>query len=139
MSNWLRAVVSTTIKDPKRSLFEKACANMGYKPDYSLKTVHGAYSGEATESVDCVLRNIPSGDESTIGFKFGKNPEGEVVLSVSGDFYRCNFSGEEFMRQLGMQYNYEHAKAAMEEQGYTIEETTQEQDQIVFVGYRQVA
>ena len=139
MSNWLRAKVSTTIKNPKRSLFEKALDNMGYKPDYSEKVVHGAYSSEATEKVDCVLRDKSGNHLTTIGFKFDRNKEGETVLSVSGDFFRCSFSGEEFMKRLGLQYNYEHTKAVMEERGFTIEDTTQENDQIVMIGYRQVA
>ena len=139
MSNWLRAKVSTTIKNPKRSLFEKALDNMGYKPDYSLKEVHGAYSSESSQPVDCVLREKGTDKVTTIGFSFDKNKEGETVLSVSGDFYRCGFSGETFMKKLGLQYNFEHTKAVMEERGFTIEETTQENNQIVMVGYRQVA
>lgn len=139
MSNWLRAKISTEIKNPKRSLFEKALDNMGYKPDYSLKTVHGAYSYETAEKVDCVLRNKVTNEEQTIGFSFKHNKEGETVLSVSGDFFRCGFSGETFMKRLGLQYNYENTKAIMEERGFVIEETTQENNQIVMVGYRQVA
>lgn len=139
MSNWLRAKVSTTIKDPKRSLFEKALDNMGYKPDYSEKVVHGAYSSEATEKVDCVLRSKATNDLMTIGFSFRKNDEGEVELAVSGDFFRMQFSGEQFMKKLGLQYNYERMKVALEDQGFTVEETKEENDQIVMVGYRQVA
>lgn len=134
MSNWLRAQISTEIKNPKRDLFEQALDNMGYKPDYNEKTVHGAYSFESSEPVDCVLRNKDTNELSTIGFSFKKNPEGEIVLSVSGDFWRCRFDGDTFMKQLGMQYNYEKTKESLEEQGYVIEDTEVREHEIVFVG-----
>ena len=139
MSNWLRAQVSTTIKNPKKSIFEKACANMGYYPDYNEKEVHGAYSSEATEPVYCVLRDKKTKALQTIGFNFRKDAKGETILSVSGDFFHCPFSGEEFMTQLGIQYNTENMKAKMEEMGFNIEETKQEHDKVILVGYRQVA
>lgn len=133
MSNWLRAQISTEIKNPKRDLFDAALEDMGYKPDYSRKTVHGAYSFEATESVDCVLLD-KNGQETTIGFSFKPGPEGQVQLSISGDFYNTPFSGQEFMKKLGMFYNYEMAKESLEEQGYTVEDTEVRAHEIVFVG-----
>lgn len=139
MSNWLRAKISTTIKNPKRSVFEKALDNMGYKPDYTLKEVHGSFSSEGSEPVQCVLRDKATNEVTTIGFNFHKNAEGEAVVTVSGDFYRTRFTGDEFISKLGLQYNYENTKAIMEENGFVIEDTQQENDQIVLVGYRQVA
>lgn len=138
MSNWLRAHVSTEIKNARRDLFEKALDNMGYKPDYKEKVVHGAYSFEASEKVDCVLRD-KNGNLTTIGFSFKQGPKGEVMLSVSGDFFKCNFSGKEFMKKLGMQYNFELSKETLEEMGYNIESVEQKEHEIVFVGYRMAA
>lgn len=138
MSNWLRAQVSTEIKNARRDLFEKALANMGYKPDYSEKTVHGAYSYEASEKVDCVLRD-KDGKLTTIGFSFDQGPKGEVMLKVSGDFFNCGFSGNTFMKRLGMQYNFEMSKECMEEMGYNIESVENKEHEIVFVGYRMAA
>jgi len=133
MSNWLRAQVSTEIKNPSRDLFDKALDDMGFVPDYSEKTVHGAYSFEASEPVDCVLRDKNSNALTTIGFTFNKVGE-EIVLSVSGDFYNLRYSGQEFMKKLGMFYNHENARAHLEEQGYTIEEVEVKEHEIVMVG-----
>lgn len=138
MSNWLRAKVSTEIKNPTPHLFAKACENMGYVPDYSLKEVHGAYDGERTEPVSCVLRRKSDNSITTIGFTFAKKND-QWILSVSGDFYRSQYSGEQFMRHLGMQYKYEMLKESMEEQGYTIEDVEQKENEVVFIGCRQVA
>lgn len=134
MSNWLRAQVSTEIKNPRRDLFEKALDDMGYRPDYSEKTVHGAYSYETSEPVDCVLRDKKTNELATIGFSFSKNVEGEIVLSVSGDFYHTRFSGNEFMKKLGMFYNHEKSREWLEEQGYTIEDVEVKDHEIVMVG-----
>ena len=134
MSNWLRARVSTEIKNPRRDLFEKALDDMGYYPDYKEKVVHGAYSAERTENVDCVLRDKATGNITTIGFSFTKAPNNEVVLSVSGDFFHTSFSGEQFMKRLGMFYRFEHGKEVLEEQGYTIEDTEIRDHEIVLVG-----
>ena len=145
MSNWLKAKISTTIKNPRRDVFEQALEDMGYRPDYSKKEVHGSFSSEASEPVDCVLVDTHTGRESTVGFTFTRSGNDDVVLSVTGDFWNFRHDGkrytdgEEFMKQLGLRYNYRHTRAVMEESGYTIEETTQENDRIVMVGYRQVA
>jgi hypothetical protein len=134
MSNWLRAQVSTEIKNPRRDLFEKALNDMGYVLDDSEKVVHGAYSYEASEKVDCVLREKKTNRLATIGFSFSKNAANEIVLSVSGDFYHCDFSGEDFMKRLGMHYNYEKSREWLEEQGYTIEDTQVKDHEIVCIG-----
>lgn len=139
MSNWLRAKVSTEIKNPKRSLFEKALRNMGYYPNYDDKTVHGAFSFEATEKVDCVLYDKDSHTPTTIGFSFEQTPDNKTQLKISGDFYSLPFDGEKFLKMLAMQYTAEHTKEVMEASGFTIEETTTEDNQIVVIGYRQVA
>ena len=139
MSNWLRAKVSTEIKNPKPSLFKKALKNMGFYPDYSDKTVHGSFSFEATEQVDCVLHTIDGDKPTTIGFIFEETPDNKTQLKISGDFYGLGYDGPEFLKKLAMQYNFEVTKEAMESQGFTIEETTAKEDQIVVVGYRQVA
>ena len=115
MSNWLRARISTEIKNPRRDLFEKALDDMGYRPDYNEKVVHGAYSFESTEDVDCVLRDKDSGDLMTVGFSFHENKDREIVLSVSGDFFNMQFSGEQFMKKLGMYYNHEKSREWLEE------------------------
>ena len=134
MSNWLRAQVSTEIRNPRRDLFDKALDDMGYMPDYKEKTVHGAYSFESSEPVDCVLREKETGRLTTIGFSFSKNEKNEVVLSVTGDFYRSHFSGEEFMKKLGMFYNHEKSREWLEEQGYTIEDIEVKEHEVVMVG-----
>lgn len=134
MSNWLRAQVSTEIKNPRRDLFDKALDDMGFVPDYTKKVVHGAYSHERTENVDCVLMEKGTGKETTIGFSFNKTPKGEIVLSVSGDFFYSNYSGEQFMKRLGMFYNHEKSKEALEAQGYTIEDIEVKEHEIVMVG-----
>ena len=139
MSNWLRAKISTTIKNPRRDVFAKALDNMGFKPDYSRKAVYGSFSSEASEPVNCVLLYKDTGKPSTIGFNFSRGKDGDVSLSVTGDFWGLSYNGDEFMKRLGLQYNCEYTKAVMEERGFTIEETTQENDQIVLIGYRQVA
>lgn len=134
MSNWLRAQVSTEIKNPKRNLFEKALDNMGYKPDYTMKEVHGSFSYESSEPVDCVLCDKENGTPSTIGFSFKRTPDNQIQLLVSGDFWSSHFTPTTFMKQLGMQYNYEMAKEHLEEQGYVIEDTEVREHEIVFVG-----
>ena len=134
MSNWLRARISTEIKNPRRDLFEKALDDMGYRPDYNEKVVHGAYSFESTEDVDCVLRDKDSGDLMTVGFSFHENKDREIVLSVSGDFFNMQFSGEQFMKKLGMYYNHEKSREWLEEQGYTIEEVEEKEHEIIMVG-----
>ena len=134
MSNWLRAQISTEIKNPRRDLFDRALDDMGFIPDYSLKTVHGSFSFESTESVDCVLRDKRTNQESTIGFSFKEMPDGEVQLSISGDFYHMAYDGRQFLKKLGMHYNYELTKESLEEQGYTIEDTEVKEHEIVFVG-----
>ena len=139
MSNWLRAKISTEIKNPRRDLLKKALNNMGYEPDYSKKAVHGSFSFEASEPVDCVLMHKDTGKESTIGLNIRRGKNGDVTLSVTGDFWGMSYDGNQFIKQLGLQYNCEHTKSVLEEQGYTIEETTQEENQIVMIGYRQVA
>ena len=134
MSNWLKAMVSTEIKNPRRDLFDKALDDMGYVPDYSKKTVHGAYSFESSEPVDCVLCEKETGRVTTIGFNFTKQQNGEYVVSVTGDFYRSRFSGEEFMKRLDMFYNHEKSRETLEEQGYTIEDVEVREHEIVMVG-----
>lgn len=133
MSNWLRAKVSTEIKNPHRDLFEKALDDMGYMPDYSQKKVHGAYDYEEAEPVDCVLRDKKTGNLMTIGFNFKKHND-EIVLSVTGDFFCIGFNGEQFMRKLGMYYNHEKSREWLEEQGYTIEDVEEKEHEIVMVG-----
>ena len=134
MSNWLRAQVSTEIKNPRRDLFEKALSDMGYVPDYKEKVVHGAYSFEASEKVDCVLREKNTNRITTIGFSFAKNEQNEIVLSVSGDFYNSRYDGREFMRQLGMHYNYEKSREWLEDNGYVIEDTQVKEHEIICIG-----
>jgi len=139
MSNWLRARVSTQIKNPKRSLFDKACEEMGYKPDYTVKEVHGAYSFDESRPVDCVLRSLATGKVTTIGFHFNRNEKKEVILSVTGDFFMMPYDGETFMKRLAMHYTHVQLCETLEEQGYTIEESRIKEDEIVLVGARMAA
>jgi len=139
MSNWLRAQVSTEIKNPKRHLFDKACADMGYRADFSLKEVHGSFSSEASEPVDCVLVNAETGNPSTIGFNFRHDKDDKLVLSVTGDFWGMSYSGTEFMKRLAMHYNREMIIESMEEQGFIIEENRVEDREVILVGRRMAA
>ena len=134
MSNWLRARVSTEIKNPRRDLFEKALDDMGYVPDYTQKVVHGAYSSETAEGVDCVLREKNTGRITTIGFNFRTDNKGETVLAVTGDFWRSRYDGEGFMKQLGMFYNHEKSREWLEENGYTIEDVEVKEHEVVMIG-----
>ena len=134
MSNWLRAQISTEIKNPRRDLFDQALEDMGFVPDYSKKTVHGSFSYESTEPVNCVLLDKETNEETTIGFGFKELSNGEIQLSVSGDFFGLEYDGRQFMKKLAMYYNYELTKENLEEQGYTIEDTEVKEHEIVFVG-----
>lgn len=145
MSNWLRAQISTEIKNPKRHLFDKACEDMGYKVDYTLKEVHGSFSSEASEPVDCVLVDIKTSKPSTVGFNFRRGENNTVVLSVTGDFWSFYHNGKkfvnghEFMKRLAMHYNREMIIESMEEQGFVIEENRVEEKEVVLIGRRMAA
>ena len=139
MSNWLRAKVSTEIKNPKRYLFDKACEDMGFRADFKRKRVYGSYSEEASEPVDCVLVYTDTGEPSTIGFTFRQNADNKVEMSVTGDFWGLGYDGPQFMRQLAMHYNREMIAENLEEQGFVIEETRVEEKEVVLVGRRMAA
>lgn len=139
MSNWLRAQVSTEIKNPKRNLFDKACEDMGYKADFSLKEVHGSFSSEASEPVDCVLVDKHTGKPSTVGFNFSRGADNKIVLSVTGDFWNFDCTGKEFMKRLAMHYNREMIIESMEEQGFIIEENRVADKEVILVGRRMAA
>ena len=134
MSNWLRARVATEIKNPRYDLFEKALDDMGYVPDRNEKVVHGAFSFESSEEVDCVLREKNTNRITTIGFNFTPNEKGEIMLSVTGDFWNSRYDGDTFMKQFAMFYNHEKSREWLEEQGYTIEDVEVKEHEVVMVG-----
>ena len=82
MSNWLKAKLVDVLKNPRKDLLEAACSDMGFSIDYTKKKVHGAYSYEGTENVDCVLYNTATGEESTIGFVMAKKGN-DTFLNVT--------------------------------------------------------
>lgn len=139
MSNWLRAQISTEIKSPKRHLFDKACDDMGFKADFTLKKVHGSFSNEASEPVDCVLVFKDTNQPSTIGFNFIRKKDNTYVLAVTGDFWGLEYNGNQFMKRLAMHYNREMIIENMEEQGFVIEENRVEDKEVVLVGRRMAA
>jgi hypothetical protein len=130
MSNWQQAKVES-IKDVQFEFFTQALESMGYKADFSKKTVEGAYRSDGSRDVDCVLMTT-NGVNSNIGVKFELDENNEIngVYFVA-DWYNKRdknnnrINDESFKRAFVLEYLTARTLNSLSEQSFTVEQVEQ--------------
>lgn len=115
MSCW-RKYQCDVLKNVDKDLLKKACKEMGFELDESVKKVSNMY-GKA--DVDCAF--VKNGVTQSLGFVFDKHADGKVGVTVSGDFWSTGFNELKFVDQLSQVYQKHNMVNALEASGYTIE------------------
>ena len=116
------AVVKVQIKNPNRTVLERALRNIADYLGGVLSKDTEVYGYRFARRVDYLVQvRLPYGN----GYGVKINSNGEVVVHV--DDHGAPLTAEQFQEMLQREYMAEAVKAVMQELGYEVEEERQEE------------
>lgn len=135
MSHW-RKFNSQVLNDINKDILSKALANMVDRQgnilnltfDESITNIRNTW-GHETVSASLVKDGKPI----ALGFNF-KEIDGKIALELSGDFFGTGLNESSFIDQLSQNYQRYRVEQILEENSYSIESiTTNEEGEIEMI------
>lgn len=131
MSKWMQTKVNT-LSNIESDYFYEALERMGYKADFSKKSLTRGYEGDS-QPVDCLVYTN-NGSPLNVGLRFKETNEGTVNMEIVADWYYSNTTAEKFTEKFTIEYNtvkYTAVAAAMDFSIETVENLSDGRRKIV--------
>lgn len=114
MSKWMKTKVKT-LSNIESDYFYEALERMGYKADFSKKSLTRGYEGDS-QPVACLIYT-KSGSPLNVGLRFHENSDGLVNMEIVADWFYSSTTAEKFTERFTLEYNtvkYTAVAAAMD-------------------------
>ena len=122
MSRWTEAKLET-LSNIESEYFYGALDKMGYKADFSKKTLSRSYEGDS-KNVDCVI-TTKTGVPINVGLRFKEGEDDTVNMEIVTDWYYSKVNENKFTERFTIEYNTVKYQQIASEMNFSTESVEQ--------------